>query len=90
VLDLFNGYMWEQMFPWIKYDGDRFDAIRLEALKVMKNTLADYNKQWEEFRQHAAWYGGAQRKKHNIKFRPVLHIRFGDTALGQQADLVYR
>jgi hypothetical protein len=51
----------------------------------MLNTLADYNRQWQEFRQFAAWYGEAERKKHNIKFRPVLHIHFANTDSGDLA-----
>ena len=71
--------MREQLFPWIKYDTDRFDRIRLDTLELLKRTLADYNRQWQKFLQDAAWYGEAQRKKHNIVFRPRLNIRFGNT-----------
>lgn len=88
ALDLFNRYIWTQMFPWIKYDSDRFDHIRLEALEKVKGTLADYNRQWQQFKRSTVWAGKAEQKRHGVEFRPILLITFGGTVIsGRAADL---
>lgn len=81
ALDAFNQYMWEQVFPWIKYDNDRFDNIRLEALEKVKATLADFNRQWREFQRANVWAGKAEQRRHGIVFRPRLLITFGTTVI---------
>jgi len=89
ALDAFNQYLWEQMFPWIKYDNDRFDNIRLEALEKVKATLADFNRQWREFQRANVWAGRAEQRRHGIVFRPRLLITFGGTVIsGGAADRI--
>jgi hypothetical protein len=77
LLDLFDKYIWEAMFPTIPFNNDRFDSVRGTFLKVINNALADFNRQFKEYRQFAAWYGAAERKKHGIYFQPVLKIWWG-------------
>jgi hypothetical protein len=92
LLDLFDKYIWEAMFPTIPFNSDRFDSVRSTFLKVINNALADFNRQWQQFRQQAAWYGGAERKKHGIYFRPVLKIWWGNQLISGKAheeDLRY-
>jgi hypothetical protein len=81
LLDQFNVYIWQQMFPTIAYDAGRFDQIRVMAVQTVHGAVADYNRQWMEFKSSAAWFGEAELKKHNIVFRPVLMIKFGDKLL---------
>ena len=48
-LDLFDLFLWAQMFPRIPYDEDRFNAIRGSAQRIVESTLADYNRQWQKY-----------------------------------------
>lgn len=82
LLNQFNAYIWQQMFPLIPFDDDRFDGIRLKAVEAIKSTVADYNRQWVEFRRTASWYGEKERQKHDIVFRPVLRITLGGKPVG--------
>ncbi|MFK4530164.1 hypothetical protein ABIF90_008145 [Bradyrhizobium japonicum] len=87
ALDALDRYMWKQMFPWIRYDTDRFNNIRLEALEKVKGTLADYNRQWQQYKQATVWAGKAELKRRNVEFRPILLISFGGKVLsGRAAD----
>jgi hypothetical protein len=49
-LELFDLFLWAQMFPRIPYDEDRFNAIRNGAQRVVESALADYNRQWLKYR----------------------------------------
>jgi hypothetical protein len=91
LLDQFNAYIWKQMFPLIPFDADRFDQIRLVAVEAVQSAVADYNRQWTEFKRSAAWYGEKERKKHNIVFRPVIRISIGGKPLlsADDASLKY-
>ena len=81
VIDLFNVYVWEKMFPWIPYNDDRFNKIRSEALRVVRAAMADYNRQWQQFKRATVWSGKAELKKHNIVFHPEIRIFFGAKSL---------
>jgi hypothetical protein len=48
-LDLFDLFLWAQMFPRIPYDEDRFNAVRKNAQYVIESALADYNRQWVKY-----------------------------------------
>jgi hypothetical protein len=48
-LDLFDLFLWAQMFPRIPYDEDRFNAVRKSAQSVIESALADYNRQWVKY-----------------------------------------
>jgi hypothetical protein len=48
-LDLFDLFLWAQMFPRIPYDDNRFNAIRDNAKSIVESTLADYNRQWQKY-----------------------------------------
>jgi hypothetical protein len=92
LLDVFDEYIWEAMFPTIPFNNDRFDAVRSTFLKVIDNALADFNRQWQQFKQNAAWSGKAERKKYGIYFRPVLKIWWGNkliSGLAHEEDLKF-
>ncbi len=48
-LELFDLFLWGQMFPRIPYDEERFNAIRTGAQRVIESALADYNRQWLKY-----------------------------------------
>jgi hypothetical protein len=50
--------------------------MRLMAVEAVQSAVADYTRQWTEFKRSAAWYGEKERKKHDVVFRPVLRISF--------------
>jgi hypothetical protein len=88
ALDAFNKYVWEQMFPWIPYDNDRFDAIRVQAIAMVKEAYANYMRQWQQFVRDAAWYGEATRTKYGIVFKPVIQVSFGGKPLWDAHEVV--
>ena len=48
-LDIYDRTIWENMFPRISYDDDRFNAIRHTAKRKVEGVLADFNRQWQKF-----------------------------------------
>lgn len=74
LLDTFDEYIWRQMFPQTAFIADRFDTIRLDFLNTVESTLADFNRQWQKFRQDHVFLGGGEIKRRGIVFRPVLKI----------------
>src|SRR5262249_40314341 len=90
IVDMFDQYVWEAMYPKFPFGVDRFELIRSSLLQVMNDMLADFNRQWQQFKQHAAWYGDAERAKWNIYFRPVLKVYWeGVLVSGGAYDIRY-
>jgi hypothetical protein len=87
LLDEFNVYLWQQMFPTIPYDDDRFDQIRIMAVEAVKSAVADYNRQWKEFKRATVWAGQKELKKHHVAFQPVIRISFGGKPLWDSSDI---
>ena len=87
ILGEFNAYIWEKMFPTIPYDKLRFKEILKMAKEAVSSAVADYNRQWKQFVQDAAWYGESERKRGHIVFRAVLRISFAGKPLWDASDI---
>jgi hypothetical protein len=82
VKDSFDKFIWQQMFPWIPYNDDRFEQIRSEAARMAKSVMADYLRQWREYLRSNPWAGEGQMAKYAATdFHPKLRFTFGDQLL---------
>jgi hypothetical protein len=81
LVDEFDQYIWEQMFPTVPFDTNRFDAIRTSFVAVIQTALVDFNVQWNQWIRTASNFGGAERKRLHIEFHPVLRIVWGGKVL---------
>jgi hypothetical protein len=81
LIDEFDVYIWTQMFPQMSYTTDRFDNIRLQFLNTVESSLADFNRQWQKFRQDTAYFGGGEIKRRGIVFRPIVKIMWNGKQL---------
>ena len=87
ILGDFNVYIWEQMFPTIPYDKLRFKQILNMAKEAVRSAVADYNRQWKQFKQNNAFLGGGELKRRGIVFQPVIRISFGGKPLWDSSDI---
>jgi hypothetical protein len=85
-LGIYDQYIWEQMFPRVPYDENRYNTIRHEAQAIVEGALVDYDQQWQRWvtapmmpqyhQAEAQWAMGtlAQVPK-NKPFRPDLKFK---------------
>lgn len=77
VLDSFDAYIWDKMFPWIPYSDKRDEQIEAEALKMVRSVFADYMRQWQTYLRSNPWAGEGEMAKYAATdFRPVLRLSF--------------
>jgi len=81
ILGEFNAYIWEKMFPTIPYDKLRFKAILNMAKEAVSSAVADYNRQWKQFRRDNVWAGKAEQKRRGVVFQPVIRVSFAGKPL---------
>jgi hypothetical protein len=90
LIDVYHAYIWRNMFPRIPYTDQKFSTILSGCTKNINAMLADFKVQWQQYRQMAAWYGGAERKKHNIYFKYTPSIIFDMEGTGEVKPIPYQ
>ena len=81
ILDMFQTYIWKNMFPRIAYDNHKYSAVHTSCVKNIETMLADFRTQWQKYVQRASWFGMAERKRRNIYFKYSPNVDF-DLASG--------
>jgi len=72
-LDVYDPFIWAQMFPGVAYDEERFNTLRNNARAKIESALADYNRQWHNY--HAYDYMPHEHSAYALYAMGTLAIR---------------